>query len=225
MTFVQQKNKFKIEHKDNKNTKKVSHLFPNNIRCIICGPSGSGKTVVLYNLIVKKEGLKFTNLYIISQSLEQEKYKKIRDIFRLCDNEVKLHTYSECDLTPQDVEKYSVVVFDDINSPNIAPFFSMGRHRNINVFYLCQSYSKAHKHLRDNINFLILFKQDDLNLKHIYNNHVGNDFSFKQFRNLCHNCWDRNKFGFIVIDKERSKNNGKYRFMFDQFYNDQTLKY
>ena len=220
MSFIQQKSKFKIIHNEGK-SKKISPLFPNNIRCLICGPSGSGKTVVLYNLIVKKEGLKFTNLYLISQSLEQEKYKKIIDIFKLCGDDIKLHTSSVCDITPQDVEKYSVVVFDDISCPNITPFFSMGRHRNINSFYLCQSYARVQKPLRDNTNFLILFKQDDLNLKHIYNNHVGNDFTFKQFRNLCHQCWDHNKFGFFVIDKERSKNNGKYRFMFDQFYSAQ----
>ena len=218
MSFIQQKTKFKIAHKEN--TPKKLGLFPANIRCLIIGPSGSGKTVVIYNLIVKKEGLKFTNLYIIYKSLEQEKYKKIIEIFRLCDD-VKLYTFTDCEITPNDVEPHSVVVFDDINSPNITPFFSMGRHKHINTFYLCQSYSKAHKHLRDNVNFLILFKQDDLNLKHVYNNHVGNDFSFKQFRNLCHQCWDRSKYGFFVIDKERPKNNGKYRFMFDQFYNDQ----
>jgi GTPase SAR1 family protein len=216
--FIQQKNKFKIAHKEIK--QKQLGLFPANVRSLIVGPSGSGKTVLIYNLIVKKEGLKFTNLYLISKSLEQEKYRKIIEIFRICED-VKLHTFTDCEITPNDVEKHSIVVFDDISSPNIAPFFSMGRHRNINSFYLCQSYSKVQKHLRDNVNFLILFKQDDLNLKHIYNNHVGNDFSFKQFRNLCHQCWDRTKFGFFVIDKERPKNNGKYRFMFDQFYNDQ----
>ena len=205
--------------------KTQSSLFPNNIRCIICGPSGCGKTVVLYNLIVQKQGLKFTNLYIISTSLEQEKYRKIIEIFKHVGDDVKLHTSSVCDITPQDVEKYSMVVFDDISSPNIEPFYSMGRHRSINCFYLCQSYGKVQKHLRDNVNFLILFKQDDLNLKHIYNNHVGNDFTFKEFKNLCEHCWGKNKFGFLVIDKERSKNNGKYRFMFDEFYSGSKEEY
>jgi DNA polymerase III delta prime subunit len=215
MSFIQQKNKFKINHSENK-TKQINSLFPNNIRCLISGPSGCGKTVILYNLIVQKEGLKFTNLYIISQSLEQEKYKNIIKIFELCD-EIKLYTSSKCDLTPQDIEKYSAIVFDDINCENIAPFFSMGRHRNINCFYLCQSYSKVQKYIRDNVNFLILFKQDDLNLKHIYNNHVGNDFTFKKFRELCYKCWNQ-PFGFLVIDKTKAFNNGKYRFTFDQFY-------
>lgn len=222
MSFIQQKSKFKICHRENRKNKNIG-LFPSNIRCIIAGPSGCGKTVLIYNLIVNKEGIKFTNVYIISKSLEQEKYKKIIEIFKLCEDDVKLHTFSDCEITPNDVDSHSIVIFDDICSPKIAPFFSMGRHRNINSFYLCQSYTKVAKHIRDNANFLILFKQDDLNLKHIYNNHVGNDFTFKQFKNLCHECWDTSKYGFFVIDKERSKNGGKYRFMFDQFYSDPEL--
>ena len=220
MSFIQQKTKFKIVINEKENRIKSTSLFPLNIRGIITGPSGSGKSNIIYNLIVKKDGLKFTNLYIVSKTLEQEKYKKISEIFKLCENEVKLHTYSDCEITPNDIEKHSLVVFDDINSPNIAPFFAMGRHKSIHCFYLCQSYTKIHKYIRDNANFLILFKQDDLNLKHIYNNYVGNDFSFRQFRNLCYYCWDKRKYGFFVIDKERGKNNGKYRFMFDQFYSD-----
>ena len=72
---VQQNIKFPI--KTRREPKKILHskLFPNTIRGLICGPSGCGKTVVLHNLIVNKNGLKFSNLYIISQSLEQEKYR------------------------------------------------------------------------------------------------------------------------------------------------------
>ena len=64
---VQQKVKFPI--KTRREPKKILHskLFPNTIRALICGPSGCGKTVVLYNLIVNKNGLKFSNLYVISQ--------------------------------------------------------------------------------------------------------------------------------------------------------------
>ena len=217
--FVQQKTKFPI--KSDKTTKKSTHnkLFPNVIRALVCGPSGCGKTVLMYNLIVQKEGLKFTNLYIISNSLEQEKYRKLQEIF---DNvpEVKLHTMSE---VPQQVEIGSVVVFDDIIDPKIAPFFSMGRHRKLNCFYLCQTYSKIPKQLiRDNANFIVVFQQDDLNLKHIFNNHVGSDFTFQEFKNLCNQFWQE-KYGFLVIDKERTKHDGKYRCKIDKFYSENNI--
>ena len=68
-------------------------------------------------------------------------------------------------------------------------------------------------------NFIIIFQQDDLNLRHIFNNHVGNDFTFQEFKNLCNECW-REKYGFLVIDKERAKNEGKYRCKIDKFYSD-----
>ena len=47
--------------------------------------------------------------------------------------------------------------------------FSIGRHRLIDCFYLCQTYAQIPKHLiRDNVNFLVLFNQDEMNIKHIY---------------------------------------------------------
>jgi hypothetical protein len=217
--FVQQKTKFPIKVVKLKEKNVHNSLFPNNLRCLICGPSGCGKTVLLFNLIVQKEGLKFTNLYIVSQSLEQEKYKMLRDIF---DNveEVNLNMMQTCEITPNDVPVGSVVVFDDVkDNGNIAMFFSMGRHRKLNCFYLCQTYSKIGKQLlRDNSNFIILFKQDDLNLKHVYNNHVGSDFTFQQFKNLCNECWNSDDYGFVVIDKTSPLNNGRYRCKFDKFY-------
>ena len=52
---------------------------------------------------------------------------------------------------------------------NIKIYFSRGRHKNVDSFYLCRTYRRTPKHLlRDNANMLILFKQDELNLRHIY---------------------------------------------------------
>lgn len=217
--FVQQKTKFPIKSIKIKEKHVHNCLFPNNMRCLICGSSGCGKTVLLFNLIVQKEGLKFTNLYVISQSLEQDKYRALKKVFELVDD-VQLHTMKSCEITPNDVPVGSVVVFDDVqNDENIAQFFAMGRHRKLNCFYLCQTYSKIPKQLvRDNANFIILFKQDDLNLKHVYNNHVGSDFTFQEFKKLCHECWNTDEYGFVVIDKQSPLNKGRYRCKFDKFY-------
>jgi len=41
----------------------------------------------------------------------------------------------------------------------------MGRHKNMDSFYRCQTYTHIPKHLiRDNANMIIMFKQDDLNM-------------------------------------------------------------
>lgn len=221
MKLQKQKESFLIKTRPDKDKKVHSTLFPNSIRAVICGPSGSGKTVLLYNLIVNKNGLKFTHLYVISQSLEQEKYRNLVKIFNYTGDDVKLFTSSTCDITPNDVEKHSIIVFDDVNcsdNPKISEFYSMGRHRNLNCFYLCQTYSKIPKQLvRDNANFIVLFQQDDLNLKHVYNNHVGGDVSFQEFKNMCKTCW-KEDHGFLVIDKQSSLHCGRYRCKFDQFF-------
>ena len=62
-------------------------------------------------------------------------------------------------------------------------YFSMGRHNSIDCFYLSQTYAHIPKHLiRDNTNFIILFKQDETNLRHVYDDHVNKDMSFNEFK-------------------------------------------
>ena len=85
----------------------------------------------------------------------------------------------------------------------------MGRHRNVDCFYLCQSYAHVPKHLvRDNINLLAVFRMDEVNLKHIYDDHVNTDMPHIRFKELCGKCWGADNYGFLVIDKKRSLNNG-----------------
>jgi len=57
----------------------------------------------------------------------------------------------------------------------------MGRHADVDCFYLCQTYARIYKHLiRDNAKLLILFKQDSINLKHVYND-VNTNMSYNEF--------------------------------------------
>ena len=183
-------------------------------------PFGLWKDSCLIQFNSTKRRFKIHKLHVISQSLEQEKYRNLTDIFEYIDEkDVKLHTSPTCEITPNDVEAHSIVIFDDVlNFDNISQFFSLGRHRNLNCFFLCQSYSKIPKQLiRDNANFIILFKQDDGNLKHVFINHVGSDLTFSQFKNMCHDCW-KNDYGFMVIDKQSPLQEGRYRSIFYSFF-------
>jgi len=93
----------------------------------------------------------------------------------------------------------------------------MSRHSHVDCFYLCQSYARKSKHLiRDNTNLLILFKQDSSNLKHVYNDHVNTDMLYEDFSELCRNCWQQ-KYRFVVIDKDNSLTNRRYRNGFNVF--------
>lgn len=78
-------------------------------------------------------------------------------------------------------------------------------------------YSKVPKQLvRDNANLIILFKQDDINLRHVYDEHVNTDMTWSQFRDMCTKIWST-PYNYIVIDKDSEKNKGGYRMKFDTF--------
>lgn len=154
--------------------KRHSPLLPNSMRCIIAGPSNCGKTNLLIGLIESENGLKFENIYIYSKSLEQTKYKYLENLFAPLKH-IGFHTFtsSEKVIAPSAAKMNSIIIFDDVicdkNQENIKNYYCLGRHRNIDCFYLTQSYARVSKHLiRDNCNFLILFRQDDMNLRHIY---------------------------------------------------------
>lgn len=95
----------------------------------------------------------------------------------------------------------------------------MGRHKGVDSFYLSQSYAHIPKHLiRANANLIILFRQDDMNLKHIFDDFgISNDMTFDVFKNMCVKCWTADKHGFLLIDIESDLNSGKYRMQFDTF--------
>lgn len=203
--------------------KRHSNLLPNSIRCIIAGPSNCGKTNVLITLLESENGLKFENVYIYCKTLEQDKYKYLGDILRPIDG-IGFYAFSASDkvIAPSQAEKNSIFIFDDVisdrNQDNIKQYFCLGRHRNIDCFYLTQTYTRVSKHLiRDNCNMVILFRQDDLNLKHVYGDMgIACDMKFNEFRQFCLECW-REKYGFVVIDLDSDVNKGRYRKGFSDF--------
>lgn len=226
MRFVKQQHLLPIKNMEliqNDETKEKKHgeLLPNSIRGLITGPSNCGKTNVMMSLLLQTNGLRFENIYIYSKSLHQPKYEFLKQAVMPIKNMGFFAFANNCDvIPPEEARPNSVFIFDDVaceKQDAVRNYFSMGRHRNVDSFYLCQTYTRIPKHLiRDNANFLIVFKQDDMNLKHIYNNHVNSDMTFPMFQRVCAECWDI-KYGFLVIDKDSPLNKGRYRKRFDEF--------
>lgn len=228
MEFIKQRTSLPIKNveiRDAKNKKdyyKHSKLLPNSIRCIICGVSNSGKTNVVVSLLQDPNGLKFENVYIYSRSLYQPKYVYLKKLL----NSIKgigCHMFScnEAVIPPEDVKPNSIFIFDDVicdKQNNIRAYFCMGRHKGVDCFYLSQSYAHIPKHLiRENANLIVLFRQDDMNLRHVFNDFgISSDMTFDQFKEMCARCWSE-KYGFLVVDIERDTNNGRYRKGFDNF--------
>ena len=63
---------------------------------------------------------------------------------------------------------------------------------------------------------LVVFRQDDLNLRNIYKSHVNSDMTFETFQDMCRSCW-RERYGFLFVDKDSKVSGGKYRKGFNTF--------
>lgn len=197
--------------------------LPETVRAIICGPSGCGKTNALLSLIYHPNGVSFENVYLYSKSLYQPKYRQLEEVLNRVGYGVQYHPYSdnEAVIDPSEALENSLMIFDDVaceKQNNIKAYFSMGRHKHIDSFYLCQTYTCIPKHLvRDNANVLMLFKQDELNLRHCYDDHVTTDMSFYNFKELCAECWKDSKYDMLVIVKDCELNKGRYRKNLDKY--------
>ncbi|KYM94192.1 hypothetical protein ALC62_15187 [Cyphomyrmex costatus] len=226
MRFVHQSQSIKVTNLDgkvqtNKEMRKHGKMLPSSIRAIICGPSNCGKTNVLISLLESPNGVRFENVYVYSKSLQQPKYRYLENLLAPIE-EINYFTFSNNSeiIPPSEALPNSIFIFDDVacdKQDAIREYFAMGRHANVDCFYLCQTYAKIPKHLiRDNANLLILFKQDGTNLKRVYNDHVNTDMLYEDFCDLCRKCWQQ-KYGFLVIDKDSALANGRYRKGFNDF--------
>lgn len=206
---------------NDKRFRKHGPLLPNTIRGLVCGPSNCGKTNIVISLLESPNGIRFENVYVYSKSLHQPKYRYLEELLSSVED-VNYFPYSNNSdiISTSDALPNSVFIFDDVACDKqdvIREYFAMGRHSKVDCLYLCQSYARIPKHLiRDNANLLMLFKQDGMNLRHIYNDHVNTDMTFDAFNNICGQCWRKN-YGFMVIDKDSSIFEGRYRRGFNEY--------
>jgi hypothetical protein len=225
MRIVQQPITLTVTNNDLKHSetnKRHGELLPSTIRCLLVGPSNCGKTNTMISLIEHSNGLRFENIYVYSKSLFQPKYQYLEKLLKPI-KDMNYFAFNDLERNippPSKAKRNSIFIFDDVacDKQNLMrEYFRMGRHKNIDCFYLCQTYSRVPKQLiRDNANLLILFKQDNLNLRHIYEDNISTDLTFDHFKEMCSLCWN-NCYDFLVIDRERDINAGRYRKGFDSF--------
>ena len=172
-------------------------------RTLIVGPSFCGKTHLLLNklrLIRMEDPEK--QIRIITRSPEQYEFIDIGGV-SVEENVGDLEEYRGC-----------CVVFDDMLDSNqklIDPFFTRGRHKSCDVYYLCQSYFDAPKKtVRNNSNIIILFQQTLKDVEHIHRDISGFDMSYEEFKSLCREAWNE-KFNYLLINRLEDKNGSRYR--------------
>ena len=173
-------------------------------RTLIVGPSFCGKTHLLLN---KLQLIRLDNpeqkICIITRSPEQYNKIEIEDVSVEEDLENKsIQDFQNC-----------CVVFDDMLDTSqklIDPFFTRGRHNDLDVYYLSQSYFDLPKRtIRNNSNIIILFQQTLKDVEHIYRDIAGFDMSYDEFKELCREAW-RERYNYLLINRLEDKNGSKY---------------
>ena len=167
-----------------------------NHRHVIIGPSNVGKTYYMLKVLEKIDNQR--PIHIITRSPNQYPNYKTN-------NEIK----------PINKYKGSVVIFDDMlgakNSSQIDEFFTRGRHEDLDVYYISQSYfALPRQSIRNNSDILILFRQTLRDVQSMYYDIGAYDMKYDEFKEMCHKAWDE-KYNYLCIDVTKNKNDGKYR--------------
>ena len=105
--------------------------------------------------------------------------------------------------------------FDDMlgakNSSQVDEFFTRGRHEDLDVYYISQSYfALPRQSIRNNSDQLILFGQTLRDVQSMYQDIGAYDMKYDEFKEMCHKAWDE-RFNYLCIDMVKMKNEGKYR--------------
>ena len=119
------------------------------------------------------------------------------------------------EIKPINKNKGSVVTFDDMlgakNSSQIDEFFTRGRHEDLDVYYINQSYfALPRQSIRNYSDRLILFKQTLRDVQNMYQDIGALDMIYDEFKEMCRVAWVE-EFNYLCIDMTKSKNEGKYR--------------
>lgn len=195
-------------------------------RCIIIGASGSGKTNVLMNLI--QLYLNFNTLTVFARHLDNDQYQDLMDIVEQTEKDRKeTFAFFSDDLSELPAvndfsrENANLVVFDDWAALEqhehkpINDYFIRGRHKNMSVLYLSQSYKALPAKARKQANFFCLFNgmtEDDR--KDFHSDWIHN-MPFKEFDKIYKEITQK-PHGFMVVDEQRP--NLHIREGFDKIY-------
>ena len=190
---VNNKKKSKINSNNNNNDFVSTY---ENHRHVIIGPRNVGKTYYMLKVLEKIGNRR--PIHIITRSPNQYPNHKTS-------NEIK----------PINKYKGSVVIFDDMleakNNFQINEFFTRGRHEDLDVYYISQSYFALPKQsIRNNSDRLILFKQTLRDVQSMFYDIGAYDMNYDEFKQKCHKAGDE-KYNYLCIDMTKNKNDGKYR--------------
>ena len=162
-------------------------------RTLLVGPSFSGKTYLMLKILSRTSD---RDIYIITKSTPEQ----------YSNSKIKIKEISD-EIKPLNEYENGIIVFDDIlgssNSRFIDQFFMRGRHNNLDIYYLSQSYFDLPKRtIRNSSNKIILFNQTLKDIEHIYRDVAGYDMNYDEFKDLCRKSWDED-YNYLYIDRSK----------------------
>ena len=193
-TLHQNKNNTSYQQPNIENVNNNLSTYENRANVII-GPRNVGKTYYMLK-VLEKIGNK-RPIHIITRSPNQYPNHK-----------------TSTEIKPINKYKGSVVIFDDMlgakNSSQIDELFTRGRHEDLDVYYISQSYfALPRQSIRNNSDRLILFKQTLRDVQSMYYDIGAYDMNYDEFTEMCHKAWDE-RYNYSCIDMNKNKNDGKY---------------
>ena len=144
---------------------------------------------------------------------------------------INIQTFEDSENIPDpkclNSSKKNLLVFDDVMLDNkqskAEDFYTRGRHNNCSCIYISQNYYKLPRQtIRANANILLLFKLPINDLKHIYNDIVSNDMTWKEFNQFFTEAFSK-PHSFIVINREKTIEEGKYQINLNKIYIPETF--
>ena len=90
-------------------------------------------------------------------------------------------------------------------------FFTRGRHEDLDVHYISQSYfALPRQSIRNISDRIILFKKTLRDVQSMYHDIGAFDMIYDEFMEICRVAWSE-KFHYLCIDMAKNKNEGEYR--------------
>ena len=217
---------------EKKNDSKHILIPTQPFRACLIGSSGSGKTNFAVNLITRY--LKVDKLYIVSKHLEQAKMRFIVDYYRKIEEKTnkkcKTTDFKILELFTNDLDELpyademnpdlnNIVCFDDCmlerDKSKIIDMYIKGRHSNVTVINIVQSFYQTPRAIRLNTSLFCLFnipsKTDIVRIHSEISPDISKDTFIKMFRKAM-----SKNFNFLMIDTSTKIRYLRYRINLDE---------